>query len=343
MRTNLVSIYTHTNAAQSDRTTHGLFKREEMEKIIGFQKKVFDNLDYLATIDSCAWQSFKKIKDDNGPNPYNFLKAFSVMRIAQAGKRPLKPYFLWLVTAHILAVAFALTTGIAFITFLTLFLLSLVGLFRSWFPYKEEYFRQRSGRENPLSYAFGTNNAATNIALFSEHFTKSLHTINVELLQKIKSKDFDALIKLNKAAQEKEEVNFGIADVVKKSTYGAILLAVVKFDFSGITTPLSTYSAFATNIKIQTMPPYLWVYLTVIFGSFTYFIYDLFLGQSKLKRKKKQYLLLLNILKESWVDPVELISPKAPDHCIDEGELIGHLRLLPWQSLARLVWLAIRK
>lgn len=333
----------HTNAAESDRITYGLFKREEMEKITGFQTKVFDNLEYLATIDSCAWQSFKKIKDDNGPNPYNFLKAFSVMRIARAEKRHLKPYFLWLVTAHILAVAFALTTEISFMTFLTLFILSLVGLFRSWFPYKEEYFRQKSGRENPLSYAFGTNNAATNIALFSKYFTESLHAINNGLLQKIKSKDFDALIKLNKAAQDKEEVNFGIADVVKKSTYGAILLAFVKFDFSGITTTLSTYSAFATNIKFQTMPLNLWLYLAVIFGSFTYFIYDLFLGQSKLKRKKKQYLLLLNVLKESWVDPVEPSSPKATERCIEEGELIGHLRLLPWPSLARLVWLAVRK
>lgn len=295
-----------------------------------------ENLERLAFIDECAWMSFKKIKIAKGPNPYYFWQVGRVIAASDNlhWKRFWNIYLFWLVLAHICFVAALLqifpdyTWMLAVAAFF-----AAARFFATWNKYSREYFRYHVGKADALAFAFGTDNAALFIKTFHEDFTRRIIDGQGEqYLERIKVKDFDALVKLNKAAQDKDEVNLGIGDTVKKATYGAFLLALVKVDFKGFKETFDVYSKFVSNFNAVQFRLLDWVLWSAVLLGICYTIYDLFIGQTSTKRKKKTYLLLLNIMKETWVETPE---KNVPAQARDENSFEPEIWKVAGQELAR--------
>jgi hypothetical protein len=111
----------------------------------------------------------------------------------------------------------------------------------------------------------------------------------------------DALIKINKAAQDHGEVNFGFVEVLKKAAFTGVLSI-----FSAISWLLANGEKIkqaSDGVVSSVSSP--WIFyplLGLVVFSVVFLLYDIVLGQPRLKKKKKRYLLVLNIIRETSSD-----------------------------------------
>lgn len=278
------------------------------------------NLERLAFIDKAAWESFKKVKVEKGPSPFRVVVAFKVISFSKSLSwwRFWNIYLVWLALSlpfgyfalYSKSLNIAVACGAISFIFFGFF-------FKTWGKYEKEYYLYNCGKVDPLVFAFGTDNASDFLKSFEKIFMEKIMAEVWRLQsQPIKTKDFDGLIKLNKAAQDKDEVNLGIGETIKKAFYGALLVALVTFKFEGFLSVFATYTTFVEKLKFAQFSLFGWFCILVVLLSSIFLIYDIFVGQTSTKRRKKKYLLLLNILKETWVDASEKIPAASAQRSI---------------------------
>lgn len=139
--------------------------------------------------------------------------------------------------------------------------------------------------EEYAAYSFGIKNSA----LMAHYFLQKCKEHN------LKKNDISAIIKIVKCSHEHEDVSFGIADHFKKLLFGSVI-AIPLFvsqnqgDIGLLFNKIPKIDAFGVGYIL-----FLCIYST-------YLIYSLIFLSVKKKKRRKRYILVLNLIHESWID-----------------------------------------
>lgn len=244
------------------------------------------NLENLATLDDALWKAFLLCQKEYIPPTLNPFRAISTtIRLVKKGYLKAKynygAYLFFAIVSGALSVFFSYWLLISYMFFLAVSA-------KSRTRYVEAYATEKLGRSSAAKSAFGIT-------------TPSLATAGVFKLMetggtKISKDSIGSIIKIVKASQEFGDVSFGIVETIKKGLFGLPLVAAV-WMFSNQNT-FTKYLNIFLNFPQKNQIFY--AVVALLFLGLSFICYDLVLGQTIAKREKKKYLLVLNMIYESF-------------------------------------------
>lgn len=253
----------------------------------------------LATLDEALWKAFQET-DRNEPVPFFAWRRLhdkhkemrENMKADGTSYYPL-PFLLGCCFAGLFMVGGVnrWPNGLLII-FIALYCLMLLCTFWARGRFLRAYSEYELRNSSFTDHAFGMHSVSLLVRRVVEKVALPIG--------KERKDSLDALIKINKAAQEHGEVNYGFVDALKKTAFTGMLSA-----FSA----LGWFSAHQTDIQavserlINRLSAFWigYVLIGVMVVSVLFLLYDIVFGQMRLKKKKKRYLLVLNIIRETSI------------------------------------------
>lgn len=242
-------------------------------------------LNNLAILEKTLWDAFQRAEKEYAPPVLNLIAAYRTVKELNSSKLLKKRYNFPLY--FILAIIFGLMS--LFSKWLLIpYILFLSFTFVSREKYVHAYAVNRLRTEDYTKYGFGLNNP-------------SLLTVGVIKLRdaagsKLTKESISSIVKINKASHEHSEVSFGTADILRKSLYATpIPIIYWALDNQQV---ISQYANTIANVVSKSIVISA-IILSITIG-ITIFGYDLLIGQTLEKRRKRKYLLILNIINESF-------------------------------------------
>ncbi|HEX6705288.1 MAG TPA: hypothetical protein VF169_11060 [Albitalea sp.] len=252
-----------------------------MASIGNLQSSVRD----LAALEKKLWDAFRRAERMYTPPTLRLVAAF---RCAwDLRKRGLlsatRFYPLYATLAFLFAIAAPLS---GYLWLLLPYLFFLAWAFYALHGYATAIDKTKDA--NYVSHGFGVSNLALLVLGVMEVARATDVSFRKEQLA--------AIIKLVKSSQDHGEVSWGLADMIKRTLWSG-LFGVLVFLVANAAT-VSTYVdklARATTRSLGLLALIVAVSLTLV-----YCLYDLVFAQVNEKRRKKKYLLMLNIIHEGW-------------------------------------------
>ena len=252
------------------------------------------NIKKYAELDRLLWKAFTEIEKREPIPFFSWLRGWSTFRrLKRSGKlRWHDNYIVAQIVTAVLVLLLVLgrSSSALVITALPAYVISLFWMFRARAKFVRASAESELKNTNITEYAFGMDSVSLLVKRVTD--TVSLPAGNE------RKACLDALIKINKAAQEHGEVNFGIVDTIKKTLITGLPPLVY---WLGIHAE-SLKNASDGVSKSLASPWILYGWLTVVGLCAIYLLYDIMFGQPRLKKRKKRYLLVLNIIKETSAD-----------------------------------------
>ncbi len=261
---------------------------------------LLNSLDEMARLEKAIWKSFKKAESESFINPWNFRKQLEV-RKSLPGTTPWfwRNYPFWPILALISAfiVIFANPTTISFgtlsyIPYMAFILLGVVSRDKFIKAYSQLQLKQK----NFTDHAFGIDNLS--LRIFD---TLNFHKKSGEKLTK---NDIASLIKIVKASQDYQSMSFGYYDYLRKTIIGLIVSSPVTGSYflythrKEVPQYLIKLDDYASLHHWFSAGPII-ISLILLFAMLG-LTYTLVFHEPKIDMQKKRYLLILNILHESW-------------------------------------------
>lgn len=141
------------------------------------------------------------------------------------------------------------------------------------------------GSSNYSANSFGIRSSSLLIFYFLQEFKN----------KNIKKEDIAAIIKIAKSSHEQEDVSIGFVEYLKKFIIGGVF----SMPFFAIQHFQDGRFWFDKTLGIKSTVVI--TYVAAVFVLFLYMIYQLIFSSAYQKKRKKRYLLALNIIHESWV------------------------------------------
>lgn len=243
-------------------------------------------LESVAELDKALWSAYRQSLVSRLPP---FLNLLRVHRIHQelCGKKLLRwwqHYYAFMVGALLcgissLFVSYWLLIGYAVLLFSSAKLRS---------KFVEAYAHAQIGRPNISKHSFGLQTPSLLVA-------GVMDALRDERI-KIDSTTLESVIKLNKATHEFEDIAFGVSDAIRKGAIGAPLALALWLFSTAI--PIGLYLGKVQDILLK--QPLLAGILIIFLLGFAFLAYQLAFSGVVTKRDRKRYLLVLNLLRESF-------------------------------------------
>jgi len=245
------------------------------------------HLQELATLERSLWNAFKKTEEEYLPpiaHPVRSVKtANELIRTGFLQRRHYYPIYLFLSLLSAFAVV------LLSFWYLVPYSTFLVAAMTSRSKFVEAYVKSKLGTSKFEGFAFGISQPSLAVAGVIKLREVGTGTLDLSAIQSI--------LKIQKASSDFSEVATGFADVMKKSVYG------VPFMFAGWiygnTATFNKYLALFQDVASKNW--FVVVPVALVIFSLAFFSYDLVLGQTFVKRRKKKYLLVLTLIAESFV------------------------------------------
>lgn len=254
----------------------------KMANIGNLNKKLTD----LAALEKLLWDAFIQSEKEYTPSPLCLRSTFQKTR--KLNKAKILEWYYNYPILLLVAISFAL--GSLFYNWLLVgYLVVLFFAFTARDRFMHAFAVEKLGTQSYTNYGFGLQN----LSLAAVGVLKLRDTGGVKLTKE----SIGSIVKIVKSSHEHSEVSYGIGDQLKKSLF-ATPIPVVYYLLENHATLVS----FATG-GIQYLKNNLFAaafIICLILGALL-FCYELLLGQTRTKRRKRKYILLLNIIAESFV------------------------------------------
>ncbi|WP_428718953.1 hypothetical protein [Undibacterium curvum] len=253
------------------------------------------NLQELAELEKILWDAFKESEKKYRPPFFNVKKsipvAFTLMRRGYLKKWHCSPFFF---AGAIVSAAFTVTISDWF-SILYLFLLALSILTKT--KYVDAYTSEKLKTSQYTKHGFGLENLSLTVA--------GVMYLKKSGEGKLNAGKIAAITKIVKASHEYGDVSFGLAEHLKKTLYAAPLAFIVWVQNNphignDIGTFISDFQK--SKLAIQVVFSIFAIYFLLVGGILCY---ELIFGQTITKRQKKKYLLILNVISESFAIKVK--------------------------------------
>ncbi|GAC1607420.1 MAG: hypothetical protein NVS3B3_10250 [Aquirhabdus sp.] len=249
------------------------------------------NLQELAKLEKILWDAFKESEKEYLPPFFNLKKsiptAFTLMKRGYLKKWHCSPCFFF---GAIISALFTVTSTHWFLI-PYIFLLALSIFTKS--KYIDAYTSEKLKTSQYAKHGFGLENLSLTVAGVM-HLKKTG-------AGKLSAGKIAVIAKIVKASLEFGDVSFGLAEYLKKSLYAAPLAFIVWFQNNPhIGNDIDAFiSGFQkAKFSFQVTIIIIALYFLLVGGLFCY---ELTFGQTITKRQKKKYLLILNVISESFV------------------------------------------
>lgn len=244
------------------------------------------NLDELAELDKETWKAFRKSQHDYMPPMFNPFRALSTTAyLVQKGYLKLWQNYFVLLTFSIISAIFSLIASLWLLAPYSLFI-ALAAVARN--KYVEAYATEKLNRTGIVRQAFGV--ATPSLA------TAGVLDIMKSSGQRLTKDTVGSLIKLNKSSQEYEDVSFGILETLKKAAYG--LPFALALWWSENTQAIARYKNVIDSAIVKVW--WLQIFGLILFFCIVASFYNLILADTIMRREKRKYLLVLNMIYESY-------------------------------------------
>lgn len=252
-----------------------------MSSVGTLNKKITD----LANLEKDLWKAFIKAEKEYTPPVFNIIAAYkNVKDFNKQGllkKRYNFPLYI------ILTLLFGLMS-LFYQWLLIPYILFLFFTFIAREKYVHAYAVNKLRTQNYTQNGFGLDNLSL--------VTAGVINLKNAAGSKLTKESISSIVKIVKASQERSDVSFGIADMMKKSLY-ASPIPLIYWALNNQQT-LSEITNRMGNVIIKSVAISA-VILSIVIG-ILFFGYDLLIGQTLDKRRKRKYFLLLNIINESF-------------------------------------------
>lgn len=244
------------------------------------------NLEGVAALDKALWAAYQKSLASDLPPLFNPIRALpNILKLQRAGHlKWWQNYYILLLIALAFGIS-SLFTSYWLIAFYAAFLFVAT---HSRSKYVEAYSYVQIGRPQISKHAFGLQMPSLTV-------TGVMGALKSEKI-KIDKVMLDSVIKLNKASQEFEDVAFGVSDAARKGLIGAPYAFALWLFTTNI--PIGQQLNQAMDALLQR--PVLLGILLIFLSGFALIAYQLAFSNIVTKRDRKRYLLVLNLLRETY-------------------------------------------
>ena len=257
------------------------------------------NLDELAGIEKKLWESFVLTEKKFKVGVFNLKKQFCIMRKIKGRCGPIAIYYPFFQL-------FVLIFGFLFVVLPEQFKVYMFFLYALSLPapifYRDNfilsYHQYETGYDKVMDRAFGIDGVSMKICKSFEHY-KSFGEVKLNKL------NLDSIIKLVKSQQEYESANFGYYDHFHKLFIAGIysLPFVIWNYYARYQIEINKHYGSIMKVLEKNWLLEVFVLSVVVLFLFCilYLFYSFAYGDKALRKKKKEYLLFLNVLRESYV------------------------------------------
>lgn len=252
-----------------------------MTSIGNLQKKVKD----FTEIEKKLWKAFNTAEKEYSIPSLNIWKANQLaMPFLKNKSLKITEYYPLLALITLLVAMVCPFYPVFFIAYILMLYLTM----RSIDNYKNIITKHKLRDSNFVLHGFGINNLS--LTIFG-----ILNIVNAGG-DRIDKNDIGSILKIVKARYETSDVSLGFAEHIKKLIYASLFTLPVAI-FSNI----SHFSQqFSKALKVFNTNIYVSAYLALVIIFIIGLMYDLIFTQTKRKKQQKRYLLMLNIIHESW-------------------------------------------
>lgn len=239
----------------------------------------------IARLEAKLWRLYRKSEKDSQPTLWNLIIVWRNTRTYQQAK--LLPWYSNFVITILLTTLFVVLTLWKSEWFLLGYCIALLIAFKTSAQYRVAHAIHSLYTDNYAEYGFGVRHAS----LIASKFMNLMKSEGIFLNQK----SITSITKLVKAGQDYSEITFGFFDYLKKGLYGApVAIAYALIDnWHHVKDAHLNTEAFGWKVAI------LIACLIPLLISISSLLYELLFGETLMKRRKKKYLLLLNLISET--------------------------------------------
>jgi len=261
--------------------------------------KLLENLRTLRQLDDELWRAFKKAEKESELPKLRLLRLFNIRKEIRSTSTIIESIYPFVLAIAILSAALAVIPvasiqGPSFLVYVIALL--TVPTLRERFI--SAYSRHQLRGANFAVKAFGIDNISLNIFKIFEDARSSGNLITKDRIE--------SLIKINKASHEHGDTSYGYAEAARKMLISALYTFPIGANgwiSQNKTTTIDGIHRLVDAFVNSTASALLMLALSMlVVVPAVMLAYALLVGDVRSKITRKRYLLILNILKESWKD-----------------------------------------
>jgi hypothetical protein len=249
--------------------------------------KINKRLHELAILEKSLWKAFEKMEVDYSPPTFNLLRSTNIALVLVQQKllRRIHFYPCYLLLCTISAIGVVIFSP----WLLLLYVIFLAATMYTRSKFVNAFAHWKLGTSEFETYAFGIGQPALAVAGVIKLLEIGKGHIDIIAIQSI--------LKIQKSSNELFEVSTGVGEALKKYLFTVpfLIAAWIVNETTAATKYLTLFNELAAKNWTVVLLMLLFI-LALILAS-----YELVLGQTFLKRKKRKYLLVLTLISESFV------------------------------------------